>query len=202
MKNKKLKTWHWEDWDGEDYIIFDNVIVPDEFTGEYELFELIDLIKVMIRDKKNKMANCIMAIPVMQILHNMGVQVFDYDLAIYYLEGKYAPKNEYLAVELLRGGTKPSVNDDYCMERLGECYEFGEGVAENATTAMYWYEKAAKFGNEFAALNAGVHYATGLDEVKPNIKKAKYYFRQVKHNREYKEAARKWLKAIKEGKAY
>lgn len=200
--NKNLHLWHWGDWDGEDYIIFDNVNVPDEFTGEHELFELIDLIKVMIRDKSNEGANCMMAIPVMQVFHNMGVQVFDYVLAIYYLEGKFVPKNEALAVELLRGGTKPSINDDYCMERLGECFEFGEGVAENAIAAMFWYEKAAKFGNELAALNAGIHYATGLEEVERNFKKAKYYLRQVKHNRQYKKIARKWLLSIKKGKVY
>lgn len=203
-KNFNIHSWHREIEDGCQRIVFDNKQVDElkYFIGDKEEFsanELVNAIKKKLLDKKKKRLTYTKAIPVMQFLHNFDIRIFDYDLAVFYSEGKYAPKDEVLAAELYRGVASTPYNDAISMRRLADCYQFGKGVPVDATTAMYWYERGAKYGDEYAALNAGVHYARGLGEVKPNRTKALYYLRLVKDNRQYKKIAREWLHAIKKG---
>lgn len=182
-------------------IVFKNVKLPDyiEEQEEIDLDNLIEFVKVIIDDEKDEEAGCREAIPIMQFLHNIGIRVFDYDLATFYLAGEIIEKDCPLAIELLKGVSSAPYNDAMSMTKLGDCYQYGYGTPINAAEAMKWYEDGAIHGDEYAALNAGVLYARGFREVKPNHKKAKFYLRRIKDNKDFKRIAKDWLKHIKIG---
>lgn len=195
-KNNKLNILNLEYWaNGKSNIKFENVNLPD-YSDVFEAIDtgcLIGYVKELVYDEVNNDESCKEAIPFMQYLHNQGVFYFDYDLALFYLEGKIIKKDGALAIELLKGLASEPYNDAMSMRKLGDCYQYGDGTAINPREAIKWYESGAVYGDELAALNAGVIYARGLGEIKPNFKKSKLYLRQIKDNKEYKKIAKEWL---------
>ena len=181
-------------------IYFDNVVLDNELTENgIDLNELMALVKVLLTFCDDQGNGCKKAIPVMQYLHNEGVIYYDYDLATFYLEGKVIAEDGPLAIELLKEIASSPINDALSMRKLGDCYHYGRGTSPDATEAIKWYEKGAVYGDEYSALNAGVLYARGFREMKPNYKKAKPYLKMIKHDKKYKKIAREWLEAIKNG---
>lgn len=181
-------------------IYFENVVLDKELTENgIDLNELMALAKVLLTFNDNQGNGYKKAIPVMQYLHNEGVIYYDYDLATFYLEGKVIAEDGPLAIELLKGIASSPINDALSMRKLGDCYHYGSGTSPNATEAIKWYEKGAAYGDEYSALNAGVLYARGFREMKPNYKKAKPFLKMIKHDKEYKQIAKEWLEAIKNG---
>ena len=65
-------------------------------------------------------------------------------LGAIYLDGIFAPMNEQLAFECFQKAAND--NDDFSMFKLGQMYHFGEGISNDDTLALYWYEKATEQG--------------------------------------------------------
>ncbi|MBW7960586.1 SEL1-like repeat protein [Patescibacteria group bacterium] len=61
------------------------------------------------------------------------------------------------------------------MFALGRLYAHGAGVKQDYTQAKYWYEKAAKGGDDFAMNNLGNMYHDG-EGVSKDYAKAKYWY--------------------------
>ena len=181
-------------------IYFDNVVLDKELTKNgIDLNELIDHVLKLLDHNDDQGNGYKKAIPVMQYLHNEGVRYYDYDLAYFYLDGKVIAEDAPLAIELLKEMASSPINDAASMRVLGDIYHYGSGTSPNATEAINWYARGAVYGNEYSALNAGVLYARGFREIKPNYEKAKPYLKMIKHNKEYKKIAKNWLEAIKNG---
>jgi TPR repeat protein len=54
---------------------------------------------------------------------------------------------------------------------LGQCYEVGRGVSQNAKLAVFWWKRAATQGHPLAFANLGAAYYNGSG-VRRNVKKA------------------------------
>ena len=61
---------------------------------------------------------------------------------------------------------------------LGLLYRDGDGVAEDADKAVYWYEKAAEQGHAEAQWALGFMYDDGSD-VKQDYTKANYWYEKA-----------------------
>lgn len=86
-----------------------------------------------------------------------------YSLGIDYLNGNDSLgiyMNKEKGVELLRRAAEQGNAD--AQYNLGDCYYYGEGVAQDYAQAVYWYRQAAEQGNAWAQYNLGVCYAEGL----------------------------------------
>jgi len=59
------------------------------------------------------------------------------------------------------GFQKEPIDQATSQERLGKDYLLGRGVPENKEQAFYWFQKAAKQGNPYAANELGYLYASG-----------------------------------------
>jgi hypothetical protein len=51
--------------------------------------------------------------------------------------------------------------DSYAQYNLGLMYDYGEGVIEDDTQAVYWFRKAAEQGHAKAQYNLGLMYDYG-----------------------------------------
>ena len=58
-------------------------------------------------------------------------------------------------------------------------YENGEDIEKDLEKAIYWYNKAAKNGNEKAQYNLGRCYSSGLGVEKDEFKAFEYYRKSV-----------------------
>lgn len=63
----------------------------------------------------------------------------------------------------------------FAQYKLGMCYAYGNGVAAEAKTAVYWYQKSAEQGNEFAQEALGDCYNDGLGVEKNEVKAFRWY---------------------------
>ncbi|KAI7849263.1 hypothetical protein BDC45DRAFT_280814 [Circinella umbellata] len=63
----------------------------------------------------------------------------------------------------------------FAQYRLGEMYAKGQGVMENDTHALSWFEASAKNGNKYGQYISGVYFEQGIG-VEKNLEKAKEYF--------------------------
>jgi TPR repeat protein len=61
---------------------------------------------------------------------------------------------------------------------LGNAYNFGRGVEQNKSKAIYWYKKAAEKGIAQAAYNLGRMHYFG-DGVEQNKSKAVYWYKKA-----------------------
>ena len=61
--------------------------------------------------------------------------------------------------------------------RLGVCYDHGEGVAENKTEAFKWYMKAAQQGFDCAQRNVGICYYYGEGVAENKAEAFKWYMK-------------------------
>ncbi|MBP3530171.1 MAG: SEL1-like repeat protein, partial [Thermoguttaceae bacterium] len=66
----------------------------------------------------------------------------------------------------------------FAMNRLGDCYYYGNGVEENNEKAVEWYRKAAEKDDAQGLLNLGVCYYNG-EGVDENIDEAMSWYRKA-----------------------
>ena len=75
--------------------------------------------------------------------------------------------------------------DSYAQYNLGLMYDYGEGVIEDDTQAVYWFRKAAEQGHAKAQYNLGVMYESGRGIAKDDTQ-AVYWFRKAAEQGEAK----------------
>ena len=68
--------------------------------------------------------------------------------------------------------------DSYAQYNLGLMYDYGEGVIEDYTLAVYWYRQAAEQGHAKAQYNLGLMYESGRGIAKDDTQ-AVYWFRKA-----------------------
>lgn len=66
-------------------------------------------------------------------------------------------------------------NNFVAQQRLGEMYEYGDGVIKNLTKAMDWYRIAAEQGDAISQHNLGVAYERGLGVKTDYVTSFKWY---------------------------
>ena len=75
--------------------------------------------------------------------------------------------------------------DSYAQYNLGLMYDYGEGVIEDDTQAIYWFRKAAEQGHAKAQYNLGLMYESGRGIAKDDTQ-AVYWFRKAAEQGEAK----------------
>ena len=75
--------------------------------------------------------------------------------------------------------------DSYAQYNLGLMYDYGEGVIEDDTQAIYLFRKAAEQGHAKAQYNLGVMYESGRGIAKDDTQ-AVYWFRKAAEQGEAK----------------
>ena len=75
--------------------------------------------------------------------------------------------------------------DSYAQYNLGLMYDYGEGVIEDDTQAVYWFRKAAEQGHAKAQYNLGLMYESGRGIAKDDTQ-AVYWFRKAAEQGEAK----------------
>ena len=75
--------------------------------------------------------------------------------------------------------------DSYAQYNLGLMYDYGLGVIEDYTLAVYWYRQAAEQGHAKAQYNLGVMYESGRGIAKDDTQ-AVYWFRKAAEQGEAK----------------
>ncbi len=68
------------------------------------------------------------------------------------------------------------------MDKIGEMYLSGSGVAKNKQTGLQWLEKAANGGNRFTQMMLGERYAQGI-ELEKDLNKAIYWYEKAAESR-------------------
>ena len=68
--------------------------------------------------------------------------------------------------------------DSYAQYNLGLMYDYGEGVIEDDTQAVYWFRKAAEQGHTKGQYSIGYMYASGRGIAKDDTQ-AVYWFRKA-----------------------
>ncbi|WP_338891727.1 SEL1-like repeat protein [Aeromonas rivipollensis] len=63
---------------------------------------------------------------------------------------------------------------------LGERYDFGQGIEQNDSQALLWYQRAAEQGHSDAQFNLGVMYEDGQGVTKSAHTAAKWYYKAAK----------------------
>ena len=58
---------------------------------------------------------------------------------------------------------------------LGNCYEYGEGVAKDEVEAVKWYRKSAEQGDAMAQVSLGFCYDSGTGVAKDEVEAVKWY---------------------------
>lgn len=76
-------------------------------------------------------------------------------------------------------------NDVRSQNKLGLCYENGEGVDKDIETAEYWYKKAANNGYEYAQYNLGKLYYYGNFGQNKKDEGIKWFFKAAKNHHPY-----------------
>ena len=86
------------------------------------------------------------------------------------------------ATVLLREAAE--LGDATAMEELGESYRDGEGVAQDESEALRWFERSAHSGNSSAMVSLGATYLLGGDGVEANDEEALRWFEKAaaRHN--------------------
>ena len=69
-------------------------------------------------------------------------------------------------------------DDMYAQSNLGFMYEYGQGTAEDAQQAAYWYRQSARNGLAEAQFNLALMYANGSG-IRQDPLRAAYWFRQA-----------------------
>ena len=75
--------------------------------------------------------------------------------------------------------------DSYAQYNLGLMYDYGLGVIEDYTLAVYWYRQAAEQGHAKAQYNLGYMYESGRGIAKDDTQ-AVYWFRKAAEQGEAK----------------
>ena len=75
--------------------------------------------------------------------------------------------------------------DSYAQYKLGLMYDYGEGVIEDDTQAVYWFRKAAEQGHTKGQYSIGYMYASGRGIAKDDTQ-AVYWFRKAAEQGEAK----------------
>lgn len=70
----------------------------------------------------------------------LGHAACQHSLACYYMRGDRIQKDETLAFDLMLKAAEQGYG--LAMKDVGRCYQFGNGVVENMSAAIEWYEKA------------------------------------------------------------
>lgn len=138
-----------------------------------------------------------LSITYMMMVHNHGDCYFDYDIAVFYLNGRGGlSKDEKKAFDLFLKLAK--LEDLLSMREVGKCYEDGIGTPIDMNQAIYWYKRANNKGDEWAGLVIGVRYAQGYHGLKKNNKTAKKWFKQAKKSsiQEVVDIASEWLQNL------
>ncbi len=66
-------------------------------------------------------------------------------------------------------------NNAYAQYNIGECYDFGQGIAENKAEAVKWYKKAAERGYAKAQRALGICYECGIGVAADSEKAVAWY---------------------------
>jgi TPR repeat protein len=66
-------------------------------------------------------------------------------------------------------------NNAEAQEMLGECYQYGNGVAKDEVEAVKWYQKAAEQGNDIAQCSLGECYELGSGVQKDDVEAYRWY---------------------------
>ena len=75
--------------------------------------------------------------------------------------------------------------DSYAQYNLGLMYDYGEGVIEDYTLAVYWYRQAAEQSHAKGQYSIGYMYASGRGIAKDDTQ-AVYWFRKAAEQGEAK----------------
>ena len=75
--------------------------------------------------------------------------------------------------------------DSYAQYNLGLMYDYGEGVIEDDTQAVYWYRQAAEQSHAKGQYSIGYMYASGRGIAKDDTQ-AVYWFRKAAEQGEAK----------------
>jgi len=114
-----------------------------------------------------------------------GNKIAQYRLGRYYLQRAYFSKQDktkyynnglYWLKKAADQGLAEAEN------RLGVCYQNGQGVPKSYTKAYYWYKKAATQGNGDADENIGRMYYRGEGGLPQNTEKANFWFEKAVRN--------------------
>lgn len=102
-----------------------------------------------------------------------------YSLGIDYLNGNDSLgiyMNKEKGVELLRRAAEQGNAD--AQYNLGDCYYYGEGVAQDYAQAVYWWRQAAEQGDAMVQNKLGICYCNGQG-VAQDYAQAVYWWRQA-----------------------
>lgn len=159
--------------------------------GDIESTEI--LIHILLREKSDEADK--LALPYMEYLHKLDIHVWDYDIALFYEEGRIAPKDKSKALEYYLFVANPPFDDVQSMSKVGYFYHNGIGTKKSIKNAIEWYMKASNKGDDYSNLALGVIYARGENAGKIDKKKAVHYLKKAKksENKEIKETAMEWL---------
>ena len=85
------------------------------------------------------------------------------------------------SAEVARLTAQADAGDAKAQTALGHAYQTGDGVPQNAETAVKWYRKAAEQGDATAENNLGIMYRTGEGVSRDKEEAVKWYAKSAKH---------------------
>ncbi|HHF5435425.1 TPA: tetratricopeptide repeat protein [Haemophilus influenzae] len=121
----------------------------------------------------------------------LGASVFSFQSTVYAMEEEQFDKIVHLfeqkdfnsALAIIRPLAEQG--DGVAQAMLAALYKNGDGVKENKTEAIKWYQKAAENNNSRAQAIVGLAYMGGIG-VKQNFATAKKWFGKACDNKEQK----------------
>eukprot|EP00736_Rhodelphis_marinus_P001881 Rmarinus@m.28013 len=112
---------------------------------------------------------------------HMGLDLAQYFLGECYYHGSGGVKQEYAeAVKWFRRAVQRG--EVHACDALGQCYEKGHGVKQDAEEALRCWLEAADKGFVKSQLLLARAYAHGLSNIKTDIEKAVYWYRRAAEN--------------------
>jgi len=78
-------------------------------------------------------------------------------------------------------------------DKLGEMYQFGNGVAQDYEEAIKWYRKAAEQGDKLGQYDLGIMYENGYGVAKDKSMAIEWYRKAAKQGQiDAKAILKKW----------
>jgi TPR repeat protein len=113
------------------------------------------------------------AVQILSPLANQGNNIAERTLAYMYAYGLGLPQNRRRALALLIRANGDDISST-CYY-FAENFDFGDDVLEDDTEAIWWYIKAAEYGNEKAQALLVQAYREGLYGLPVNVEESHYW---------------------------
>jgi len=152
-------------------------ILPVE--GDKILVSLCGDIKTQTGYHKNANALDIPNIDTVRALAETGNSVAECNLGVAYQNG-YGETQPDMAIAKEWFQRSSDQGNPDAQSRLGDMYEYGDGVKQNYTEAAKWYRKAAEQGGGWSQFILAEHYEHGSGVTQNDSEALKWYLRAAK----------------------